>query len=139
MNWRFGPHLRSKVCVPLDPSVECQRTTKRGASHRGASLLKTDQAYGHSIPLSSETSKENPFPLCSLSKKVKIVDHCSIGAQQGFWTGRGSINSTRVKFGSYKFSCHLPSRPISGFSGTLAPRASTVLYPAFTLGTPNAR
>jgi hypothetical protein len=43
-------------------------------------------------------------------------NYCSIGEQHGFSTGLGSINSTRVKLGSYRLNCHLPSRPIWGFS-----------------------
>jgi hypothetical protein len=36
------------------------------------------------------------------------------GEQHGVCTGAGSINSARVKFGSYKFNCHFPSLPIFG-------------------------
>ena len=39
-----------------------------------------------------------------------------MGEQHGGSTGFGSISSARVRFGSYRFSCHLPSRPIFGFS-----------------------
>lgn len=38
----------------------------------------------------------------------------SIGEQHGFSTGFGSINSARVRLGSYRLSCHFPSRPRMG-------------------------
>src|SRR5579875_1451960 len=59
----------------------------------------------------------------------------SMGEQQGVRIGFGSISSTRVPSGSYRFSCHFPSRPILGFCG-FNPSRTTSSYAFSTLGTP---
>ena len=50
-------------------------------------------------------------PLAAVPTWFVLAIYCSMGEQQGFSTGFGSINSTRVKFGSYMLNCHLPSLP----------------------------
>jgi hypothetical protein len=56
---------------------------------------------GHKVPYAtggSERGRDTEWT--EALRFVSNIYHFNIGAQQGFCTGLGSINSTRVKFGS---------------------------------------
>src|SRR5262249_569784 len=58
--------------------------------------------------------------------------------QQGFSFGVNSMNSMRVSSGSYRLSCHLPSRPSLGSSPGFQPFLMSCAFAAWMSGTPRA-
>lgn len=121
-------HLDQPPVVAMD--LEQGLAPLATAANRAFTVIGIVHGMAAASPLPTESSdlEHVSYDYDAVSgRKPRAGCYSKIGEQQGFSTGFGSINSARVRFESYRFNCHLPSRPILGGCAGFSPRLITVL------------
>src|SRR5262249_7068563 len=102
-----------------------RRDARAGASLNDDALRLADfrrARHGPSQP--AARASERQFQALRLRYFEGVGSGAVKPEQQGFATALYSISSTRVPSGSYRFACHLPSRPMLGPSYRSGSRSS---------------